>query len=106
MARGQTPPASTLVAHSPTVPAINLSSTGINLHSGDIINAQLNYSGTTLTVVITDTVTNASATQSYTVNIPSIIGGTTGYVGFTGGTGGLTAIQDILNWSYSSGSTN
>ena len=63
-----------------------------------------NYNGTTLTVVITDTVTNASATQSYTVNIPSIIGGTTGYVGFTGGSGGLTAIQDILNWNYSGGS--
>ena len=90
----------------PTVPAINLSSTGINLHSGHIFNAQLNYNGTTLTVVITDTVTNASATQSYTVNIPSIIGGTTGYVGFTGGSGGLTAIQDILNWNYSSGSAN
>ena len=40
----------------PTVPAINLPSTGINLHSGDIFNAQLTYNGTTLTVVITDTV--------------------------------------------------
>ena len=28
------------------------------------------------------------------------MGGTTGYVGFTGGTGGLTAIQDILTWTY------
>ena len=90
----------------PMLPAIDLSSTGIDLHSGDIFNAQLNYNGTTLTVVITDTVTNASATQSYAVNIPSIIGGTTGYVGFTGGSGGLTAIQDILNWNYTSGSAN
>ncbi len=69
----------------PTVPAINLSPTGINLHSGDIFNAQLTYNGTTLTVVITDTVTNATATQTYTVNIPAIVGGTTAYVGFTGG---------------------
>ena len=58
-----------------TVPAINLTPTGINLHSGDIFNAQLTYNGTTLTVVITDTVTNATATQTYTVNIPAIVGG-------------------------------
>ena len=74
---------------SPTIPAIDLSSTGINLHSGDIFNAQLTYNGSTLTVVITDTVTNASATQTYTVNIPAIVGGNTAYVGFTGSTGGL-----------------
>ena len=86
---------------SPTVPAVNLSGTGINLHSGDLFNAQITYNGATLTVVITDTVTNASATQNYTVNIPSIVNSpTTAYVGFTGGTGGLTAVQDILNWSY------
>ena len=86
---------------SPTVPAIDLTSTGINLHSGDIFNAQLTYNGATLTVVITDTVTNATATQTYTVNIPAIVGGPTAYVGFTGGSGGATAIQQILNWSYS-----
>jgi len=91
---------------SPTTPAIDLSSTGINLHSGDIFNAQLTYNGTTLTVVITDTVTNATAAQIYTVNIPSFIGGTTAYVGFTGATGGLTAIQEILNWSYSTAVVN
>ncbi|WP_161557462.1 lectin-like domain-containing protein [Acidisarcina polymorpha] len=84
----------------PTVPAINLSTTGINLHSGDVFRAQLSYNGTTLTVVITDTVTRASATQTYTVNIPAIVGGANAYVGFTGATGGLSAIQDILNWTY------
>ena len=86
---------------SPTVPAIDLSSTGINLHSGDIFNAQLSYDGITLTVVITDTVTNATATQTYTVDIPALVGGPTAYVGFTGGSGGGTAIQQILNWTYS-----
>jgi len=51
--------------------------------------------------VITDTVANASATQTYTVNIPSIFGGPTANVGFTGGAGGLSAVPEILNWSYS-----
>jgi hypothetical protein len=84
----------------PNLPAIDLSSTGINLHSGDIFNVQLTYIGTTLTVTITDTVTNASATQIYNVNIPSIVGGPTAYVGFSAGSGGQTATQEILNWSY------
>ncbi len=85
----------------PFLPDVNLSTTGINLHSGDIFNAQLSYAGTTLTVVITDTVTNASVTQTYKVNIPAIMEGTTAYVGFTAGTGGFTTVQDILNWTYS-----
>ncbi len=89
----------------PTVPAIDLSSTGINLHSGDLFNVQLTYDGTTLNVLITDTVTNASASQSYTVNIPSLVGGPMGYVGFSAGSGGITAIQEILNWSYVGGTS-
>ena len=90
----------------PTVPAINLTGTGILLVSGDIFNVQLGYNGTTLTVVITDTVTKASATQTYTVNIPSIVGGPTAWVGFTASTGTTGSIQDILNWTYSAGTAN
>ena len=65
----------------------------------------MTYDGTTLKVTITDTVTQATASQSYAVNIPSLVGGNTAYVGFTGGTGGLTAVQKILNWTYTPGST-
>jgi len=86
---------------SPTTPAIDLTSTGINLHSGDVFQVVMSYDGTTLTVTITDTSTKAAATQTYTVNIPQVIGGNTGYVGFTGGTGGSTAVQNILTWDYS-----
>ena len=75
------------VGASPTIPAVDLSSTGINLHSGDTLKAKLTYNGTVLTVIIRDTVTNVSATQTYTVNIPAIVGGLTAYVGFTGSTG-------------------
>ena len=84
----------------PTVPSIDLASTGINLHSGNILRAQIAYDGTTLTVTILDTVTRASVTQSYTVDIPSVIGSPTAYVGFTGGSGGKGALQEILKWSY------
>ncbi len=85
----------------PTVPAIDLSSTGINLHSGDIMAAQLVYDGTNLTMTLTDTVTNATVTEVFPVNIPSIVAGSTAYVGFTGATGGLSATQNVLSWTYS-----
>jgi hypothetical protein len=39
------------------------------------------------------------------INIPSIVGSGTAYVGFTAGTGGLTMTADILNWTMSAGST-
>jgi hypothetical protein len=52
-------------------------------------------------VMIADTVTGATATQSYTVNIPTIVGGPTANVGFTASTSGSTATQDVLDWSYS-----
>jgi Malectin domain/Legume lectin domain/Fibronectin type III domain len=85
---------------SPTVPAIDLSNSGIDLHSGEVFQVTMTYDGTTLDVTITDTSTQASTTQSYAVNIPQVIGSDTGYVGFTGGTGAQTAVQDILTWSY------
>jgi fibronectin type 3 domain-containing protein len=89
---------------SPTTNAIDLGSSGINLHSGDIFNAAMSYNGTTLTVVITDTQTKASATQNYVINIAAFAG-PTAYVGFTGGTGGQTTTTNILNWVYTPGTT-
>ena len=83
--------------------SINLTPSGLNLHSGNPILAQLTYDGTTLTVTLTDTVTNATATQTYAVNIPSLVGGSAAYVGFTGGTGAVSSTQDILNWTFTPG---
>jgi hypothetical protein len=82
------------------VGSIDLTSTGINLHSGDKINVSMTYDGTTLTVTESDPTVNKSASQSYTINIPNTVGGGTAFVGFTGGTGGVTAVQDILTWTY------
>ena len=85
---------------SPTVPATDMTSSGVNLHSGDVMHAHIVYDGTNLTLTLTDTVTNAVFTQAFPVNIPSTIGSSSAYVGFTGGTGGSTAIQNVLSWSY------
>ncbi len=86
-----------------SVGSIDLTGTGIDLHSGHVFNVGMNYNGTTLQVTITDTTTLATATQSYNVNIPSIVGGNTAYVGFTAGTGGFRSTQSVLSWTYSVG---
>ena len=91
---------------SPTTPAVDLTSSGIVLSSGDTIAAQLVYNGTTLTLNLTDTVTNKTFGQAFTVDIPSMVGADTAYVGFTGGTGGSTAIQNIKTWTYTPGTTH
>lgn len=84
-------------------PSAENSGTNLNLnfHNGNIFRARFVYDGATLQVTITDTVSNASETQNYTINIPSTIGGNTAYVGFTAATGGLNANQDIRTWTFS-----
>ena len=85
---------------SPTVPAINLSNSGIDLHSGDTMSAHITYNGSVLTMTITDAIAHTTYTGSWTVNIPAWVGASQGYVGFTGGTGGSSASQKIETWTY------
>ena len=85
---------------SPTTPAIDLTSSGIDLHSDDTMAVQLAYDGTTLSVVINDPVANKTFSTSWPINIPNTVGGTTAYVGFTGGTGGETSSQKIGSWTF------
>jgi hypothetical protein len=82
----------------PTVPATDVSP--VNLDNSNIKKISLSYDGTTLTETITDTVTLASFTKTYTANLPSLIGATSAYVGFTGATGGLASTQDIKTWTF------
>ena len=89
----------------PTVPTVDISSSGIELGSGDAIQAQVTYDGTTLTLNLLDMVTNDTFKWSQAINIPQTVGGNTAYVGFTGGTGGLSASQKIISWTYSTQST-
>jgi len=84
----------------PVLPTIDISPSGIQLGSGDSIQAQLTYDGTTLTLNLHDLVTNDTFTTSQAINIPQVVGGNAAYVGFTGGTGGLSASQKILTWTY------
>jgi hypothetical protein len=87
----------------PTVPAVSLAGSGIDLHSQDPILAQITYNGTKLILTLTDTLTLATWSHSFAVNIPAVVGGNTAYLGFTGATGNQAADQEILNWTYISG---
>jgi hypothetical protein len=85
----------------PSLPALDMTGSGVNLHSGDVFNVHMSYDGTTLSMSITDA-NNPSLrySTSWTINIPSTVGGNTAWVGFTAGTGGATAVQEILTWTY------
>jgi hypothetical protein len=84
----------------PTVPAIDLTGTGIDLHGGDIFKAHMTYDGTNLTMTLTDTVTLAVWSHSWPIDIPATVGGNTAWVGFSGATGADYAIQSILTWTF------
>jgi Legume lectin domain len=86
---------------SPTTPAMDMTSSGINLHSADVMHAHITYDGTTLSLTLSDTVTGATFSTSWPINISTTIGSNTAYAGFTGGTGGSSAVQDVVTWTYS-----
>ena len=89
----------------PTTPASDLSMTGVQLRDGDVFQASVAYNGTTLAVTLVDmtAIQHWTATESYTVNIPSAVGANTAWFGFTGGSGGnvpASSFQNILWWTY------
>ena len=87
---------------SPTIPAVDMTSSGVILNNGDTMAVHITYDGTTLTMTITDQSVNATFTKSWAVDIPTAIGGNTAYAGFTGGSGGETASQKIETWTFAS----
>jgi Chitobiase/beta-hexosaminidase C-terminal domain/Legume lectin domain len=85
----------------PNNPQYDMSGSGINMESGDLFTCTITYDGSSLTETLTDTVTEASYTKTYTgINIPSLVGGNTAYVGFGGSTGAATVTQSLSSWTY------
>ncbi len=82
--------------------SMTYNSTGnVLLQSGDPINVVLTYnaSAQTMTESLTDTVTNATYSHVYSgVNLESVLGSSTAYVGFTGGDGGALSVQTVSNF--------
>jgi hypothetical protein len=78
-----------------------ISTSPVDLASGDPIAVSLTYNGSVLTEKLTDLTTSATFQTSYTTNLASVLGGTTAFVGFTGGTGGGTSVQVISDFAFS-----
>jgi hypothetical protein len=85
----------------PNNPQYDMSASGINMESGDLFTCTITYDGSSLTETLTDTMTKATYTKTYTgINIPSLVGGNTAYVGFGGSTGAGTVTQSLSSWTY------
>jgi hypothetical protein len=72
------------------------------MSSGDLMHCVLSYSGTTLSVNLTDQNTGDNYTGSFTVNITTAVGASTAYVGFTGSTssGSSNTTAYVTNFNF------
>jgi hypothetical protein len=82
-------------------PATTDSTSPVSFSSGDTIHVALSYSGTTLAMALTDVDTGQTFSKNYTVNITSVVGASTAYVGFTAGNGPGPVNQEyVLNFNF------
>ncbi|QEH37254.1 Legume lectin domain protein [Aquisphaera giovannonii] len=84
---------------------VDTTGNGLLLNSQAPKKVTITYDGTTLTESIVNTLdASETFTATYQVDIASLIGSDTAYVGFTGSTGddGFWELQDILDWTFTS----
>jgi len=80
------------------------STSPVNLASHDPIDVTISYNGSLLQESLVDTVTSGSYSTSYLANIPSIVGGSTAYVGITAANGlQEEADQVFSNFQFTAG---
>ncbi len=72
----------------------------VNLSSGNPIEITVLYQNSLMVVTLRDRVTGGSFTNSYSVDLPTVVGGHTAYVGFTGGCGGKASYQTISAFTF------
>ena len=89
------------------VVATETSTSPVSLGSGDPIQVTLAYNGSSnLVETLSDTTNGATYSTAYNVNLASIVGGGSAYIGFTGATGGAFSTQTVSNFSFSSTASN
>ncbi|MDB5296756.1 MAG: large protein [Phycisphaerales bacterium] len=76
----------------------------VNTRDNHPVDVAISYSAAagTMFIKLTDVATGATYYRSDSVDVPTAIAGTTGYVGFTGGTGGATATQKVSKFTFDS----
>jgi hypothetical protein len=82
-----------------------VSTSPVNLGSGDPINVTLTYNGSLLQESLLDTRTSASYSNSYLIStkFPTVLGASTAYVGIVAGSGG-SGNEYFSNFQFSSSS--
>lgn len=77
------------------------------MSNGNIWTATITYDGAHLNVTLSDPAEGSTFTaiDNYAINISSLLGTNTAYVGFTGSTGSGYENEDILNWEFSNTAT-
>ncbi len=77
------------------------------MSNGDLWTVNISYNGSSLTVTLSDPAegTTYTALIAYAINIASILGTNTAYVGFTASTGAGWENQDIVDWTFANTST-
>jgi hypothetical protein len=83
----------------PAVPAIDLTPSAIDLHSGHIFYANVTFEPHFLTLILRDTSTSATFTHTFHLPAVSPFGAPTAYAGFTASTGAQTSTAQILDWA-------
>lgn len=88
-------------------PAQNPNTAAGCMSNGNLWTANLSYNGSNLTVKVTDPAEASSFTaiNNYAIDLSSLIGSNTAYVGFTGGTGAGYENHDIVNWVFANTAT-
>ncbi len=72
------------------------------MSNGGLWTANISYDGSNLTVKLFDPAEGSTFTaiNSYAINLSSLLGTNTAYVGFTSGTGSGWENHDIVNWEF------
>jgi hypothetical protein len=74
----------------------------VAIDSGDPINVTVTSLNGVVSLVLRDTLNNNTFSTSALMNVPSVVGTNTAYVGFTGGTGGAFSTQQVSNFTFTS----
>jgi len=82
------------------VGTVDMTSSGVSLHSGHLLQVTLTYNGTTLTQQVKDLTSGSTFSTSYSTNIPSLVGGNTAYIGFAAANGTNNSAQAITNLTF------
>lgn len=72
------------------------------MSNGDLWTVTISYDGAHLTVTLTDPAEGSSFTaiNNFAINLASLLGQNTAFVGFSSGTGSGWENHDIVNWSF------